>query len=700
MALGACHRQGGILQHVASLLSQRPAFRRGVRILILFLALLAPAWLQGQGTGEIMDAWVLDVGADVFGCGAGGACNLRYRMYDLVSGPEINMGAGMDGVPRFRRRGGGAYQTDVALSGNFPAASGRYEIPFYVVWDGVLNSGGRDHVGYYGAQSQILRFGEVGDSGKVNCQGGGQAVACFEPLSSGSSGQVLRNGISSVGGLAPIPVPEVRFADENSVSVEWEQARGTVSTDGAPSALAGYRLYAYPGAHPSQSVLSRARPVAELPSVGETRAEIPRSHPGLPAEGEVTFVLKMVYVGGLESLYFSANSEPLNLDDPDDEDQDDENEDDEYEDDEFDDELDDPSDESGETPPEPRTGDGATEGGGAAGTGGSAALAGAAGTSGDGPAGMASGLDTDADGVADSGDNCPGLGNPRQQDMDLDGLGDACDDDADGDGVADDVDCDPLDAGAGLPAPPREVRLLLGQQPGKLLSWGSAEGAWVVYRGVREPGEPFRYNHTCQEAGLESGDHHDPEGPAPGSTFYYLMAVDSRCSPTAPGKRSDGMARPAGPQCLQVAMVPAPSGSSQPWRFRAQGGSGLPIEIQLSLNPVEGLADLAAVSFTLAYDPLRVRPRGTPVPGALLAEAGAPARVDYQNDPVAGTLRITVARTGLGGHPPGGLQILETTGWELLMPGPMGIRLDQVQALNADYAPVELSGAEFQVSRR
>ncbi|MCZ6833435.1 MAG: hypothetical protein O7F11_06795, partial [Acidobacteria bacterium] len=95
-----------------------------------------------------------------------------------------------------------------------------------------------------------------------------------------------------------------------------------------------------------------------------------------------------------------------------------------------------------------------------------------------------------------------------------------------------------------------------------------------------------------------------------------------------------------------------------------------------------------------------VRPRGTPVPGSFLAEAGAPARVDYQDDPVAGQLRITVARTGLGGQPPTEIQVLVTTMWEVLVPGPIEIRLDRVQALNADYAPLEVSGAGFRVLRR
>jgi hypothetical protein len=43
--------------------------------------------------------------------------------------------------------------------------------------------------------------------------------------------------------------------------------------------------------------------------------------------------------------------------------------------------------------------------------------------------------DEDRDGVLDPRDNCPGLANPDQSDMDRDRQGDACDGDADGDGV-------------------------------------------------------------------------------------------------------------------------------------------------------------------------------------------------------------------------------------------------------------------------
>jgi hypothetical protein len=55
-------------------------------------------------------------------------------------------------------------------------------------------------------------------------------------------------------------------------------------------------------------------------------------------------------------------------------------------------------------------------------------------------------VDTDNDGVFDSTDNCPLIGNPNQQNTDGDLLGDACDSDDDNDGVADATDNCPLTA--------------------------------------------------------------------------------------------------------------------------------------------------------------------------------------------------------------------------------------------------------------
>ena len=679
------------------------------------LTLLCATSPVAQTAGEMVHAYLLDVRSDLFQCGQGqGACNLSYRIYHASGTVEVNRPPStLDGSPRYRPKRG-VYETDATQTGNFPSVRGLYGVPFFVAWDGVIDPGSASHVGYYGVQSQIVNHGETGNSSRVNCASGQRPEACFEPLSSFTSGHTLRSGRQPIGGLSPIPVPQVVRQDEERIALEWDQARGYVVTDGAPPGILGYQLYAFPGANPSNSALAGGgRLVGEF-SLAATRAEVRTSHPALAQASQVTFALKLVYVGNLVSRYFSANSDPVAVGEQDgdeeeaadgDEDGVPDREDNcpaEFNPDQFDEDGDgrgdlcdptpsgeepEPPDESSSRDPErahrPPEGPPATP------QPGSPPSAGR---------GLSAAAD-DGDGIAAATDNCPGLYNPQQGDADGDGRGDACDADADGDGVPDHRDCaanDPL-AALDVAVPPDLVLRVEGPVSTRVTWLPAAGGPYQLLRGSLPLAGDAPYDHTCALGGIREDGADDAESPE-GAGFYYLIAPDSGCGPAWPGAASDGRPRPPGSRCLRarVAAV-APSAENRPagiWRLDALGGPVDELEISISLSPPAGVSDLYAVSFDLVYDPGQVSPVGLPRPGPLLAEESAPARIDFDDSAaVQGRLTYTVSRTGLAGGLASGTAggVLLRTRWRALGRASGAVWVENVKALNSSYESLSLA---------
>ncbi|MFQ5669518.1 MAG: thrombospondin type 3 repeat-containing protein [Acidobacteriota bacterium] len=690
----------------------------------LAVGVLLALWAGGspslaQNPGEILQAYVLDVPSDVFGCRGEGTCNLRYRMYHLLTGtPVINSSASLDGRARYapKRRG---YRTGATVSGNFPGALGVLDLPFFNVWDGVIQPGSAKHAGYYGVQSQLVHFGETGNSARPNCNQPdqpGPVMACFEPLTSITSSVTLSNGLRSIGGLAPIPVPQVVSQSAGTIRLRWQRAVAVTAIDGAPEGIAGYRLYVYPGENPNQAALNQARLVAELASPAEISVVINSDNPALDGVSQATFALRLVYVGNLESLFFSANSKPVQFEEEDQDDEEEVDADEDGVDDSQDncpglynpDQLDADGDGTGdacETNPEgsqesQEGGAGRREDGAARAEGGGMAASPGGGPARNGslPGGPVEG-DADGDGRADAEDNCAGLSNPGQADRDHDGTGDACDPDADGDHVDDDVDCDVTDPGAGRPAREVGVGLQAAGRTGQRWQWpGETSGPYRFSRGSGRLQAPFEYNHSCFWGGLRENEARDAEEPSPGSYFYYLSTGESRCGPGSFGRASTGLPRPAGEPCLDVAIarVAAPESDGGNWSLRVLGGSQkrLRIDVVVALPPT--LHDLYAVSLVMVYDPDRMIPDGHPAPGPLLGPKNEPLRVDSSaGASTVGELRFTVARTDLVGVDPAVEDrkgVLLSTQWRSLGPGETILRLDAVHALDSVFQPVALPG--------
>lgn len=147
--------------------------------------------------------------------------------------------------------------------------------------------------------------------------------------------------------------------------------------------------------------------------------------------------------------------------------------------------------------------------------------------------------DQDGDCVARASDNCPAVSNPGQEDVDLDGAGDAC-------------DCAPTDPAAF--APPAEVAGV-GWQPGWSLQWNSASlaaGAGTVYdviRGTIGHWPVGSGSESYVATGVPSTNVTDATPPAAGAGFFYLVRGSNACGGGGFGLDSAGRERgiPAGP---------------------------------------------------------------------------------------------------------------------------------------------------------
>ena len=121
--------------------------------------------------------------------------------------------------------------------------------------------------------------------------------------------------------------------------------------------------------------------------------------------------------------------------------------------------------------------------------------------------------DSDLDLVADCVDNCPDASNPSQANADGDTFGDAC-------------DCAPSTPSNGqAPAVGGSLRLTRTGSTSNL-TWqdGGVPGPFRLYRGYRNPGSGFAYNHVCTGAAWPGTTATDALAPRPGTLFYYLVS--------------------------------------------------------------------------------------------------------------------------------------------------------------------------------
>ena len=143
-------------------------------------------------------------------------------------------------------------------------------------------------------------------------------------------------------------------------------------------------------------------------------------------------------------------------------------------------------------------------------------------------------------GPCDGADACDGAGACQTNHV-ADGT--ACDD---GDACTAGEACAAGTCGGGsivFTAPVNDSLTLAGTAPTTIV-WSDAPGPYSVYRGTLADGDPWAYDQTCFDSHTTASGSIDPDTPAVGTMFFYLVTRVGACGESIPGQDSDGHANP------------------------------------------------------------------------------------------------------------------------------------------------------------